>query len=207
MASKYDIEESLQASEDYIEILGHTVEDEIEGSVGEDSLRGLVCGHGSHTYLVMASDAWDWIRIRYPLNVDQVYAARRLSSDSDGHTQQISDAEIQQGRRELDDRLDDMPSQDRRKFRINIIQMLSRENLILELDTTSPLNIHGFNLDKYLFISKRDFSVSDFHEGVQTVTNLGWVGKEFFLENYGFRPDPQSGQNDEHEPGNADYGM
>ena len=193
MDSGNSAEEPLQLAREYVQRLGDTVEEEFEGRVGDASLEGVSCRHGTHTYLVMASEAWEWLQLRYPLNLDQLYAIRRLETEDTEDDIQLTDSKIRQARRELDDRLDDMPAVERREFRMNLIQMLSRGSVILSLDTTSPLNVHGFNLDTRVFISESSFGLGDFHSNLQTIINLGWVGEEFTLENYGFRP-PEVGE-------------
>lgn len=203
MGNNYTINQSLEIAEDYLTRLGDEVDERVEGIVGPgDELKGLACKHGTHSYLVLAAEPWEWVTLQYPVNVDQAYAMRRLEMDESINDIQISEAQIQRARSEFDQRLDEMPVTQKREFRLNLIHMLSREGTVLNFDTTSPLNIHGFKLGKKLFIHESNFSISDFHDGVQAVVNLGWVGKEFLLDNYGFRTfDPENGEFSHEGPG------
>lgn len=196
MSNNHSIEKALEVSSDYLKRLGDEVEDNFEGSADGEPLEGLVCSHGAHTYLVMACRSWEWVQLRYPLNIDQLYAAQLWGEGNISQSLELSEAEIQQARQELDDRLNRMPAKSRREFRMNLMHMLSREGMILELDTTTTLNIHGFNIDTKVFIFDPGFSLGDFHDNLQKIINLGWVGNEFLAENYGFGDRENNGEID-----------
>jgi hypothetical protein len=79
-----------------------------------------------------------------------------------------------------------MPKKERREFRMNLMNILIGDGVIIELDTTSPLNIHGFNLDKKVFVHEDTVGIAEFSQIKQDVVSHGMVGREFVLDNYGF---------------------
>lgn len=173
----------------YVTQIGDEVDEEIEGTAGGEKFYGYSCSHGTHTYLILGMKPWDYFAVKYPLNMDHGVALRRKAKQTDLPNMEeveVTEADIQNAREELNKELNGMPHQLRRELRLNLIEMLSREGCVVDLDTEEEVNIHGFNIDRKVFAYEDSFNLSDFESAVQTVINLGWVGKEFIAENYGF---------------------
>jgi len=192
----------LEKAVDYLERLGDNVVDNVEGFSDSGPVDGKVCEHGTHSYLVLYAEGWEWVQLQYPFSVDQIYAAKRLAEEG---SDEITEAQIQQAREELDRRLNQMPVNERRKLRLNLIEMLSAGGLIAELDTTNQVNIHGFNVETKSFVGHNDYSIGDFHADLQHVIGNGWIGREFLVHNFGFAPDPNSEPSTGGNSGSTDH--
>jgi len=182
MASQSDFGDKLHTLTDYVEQIGDEPVEAIEGETGEGySIQGYQCQHGTHAYLLLGTAEWNRFQLRYSVNIDQAVATRYIVSDPS----EINERAMRRARDKLEQELDGKPPSEKKELRLNLMQILSREACIVEFETSKPFNIHGFNVDKRIYPYEEDFNLSDFNYAVQTVINLGWVGKDFILENYG----------------------
>lgn len=186
MSSGGDFGAKLHELTEYVERINDDPVDTIEGETGDGQpIQGYQCQHGGHIYLLMGSPEWEHFQLRYTINVDEAVALRYIVDDPSSVDEHV----MRQARDRLEKELEGKPPREKKELRLNLTQILSREACIVEFDTTSPFNIHGFNLDKRIYPYEDDFQLSDFHYAVQTIINLGWVGKDFLLENYGLLGD------------------
>jgi hypothetical protein len=187
MPADEDFENALRRIEEYIQRTGDTVQANIDTTTeGEIRVQGYLCSHGSHTFQVLGTRDWEHFVVRYPLRVDQLLAIRQKSQQPTGEELRITQEEIQAGRERLDEALSQKDRGELRELRLNLIQLLAEGSCIVNLDTTAQLQIHGFDLDKQIYVYEDRFELSDFHEAVQRVINLGWIGRDLLLEGYGF---------------------
>jgi hypothetical protein len=188
--SEQELDDALDEAKDKAEQLGDEVGEEIEGETGTgDVAKGFRSNHGTHTYIVAGATAWEHIVVRYPFNLDNAIAIRKATGGTPGNQQttEITEQDIKSAQVDLDEKLSNQNDADLREFRLNLLQILCREGCALDLNTTKPHYVHGFDLDKKIFIYEDGMTISEYENAVQTIVNLGLAGKEYLLENYGLR--------------------
>ncbi|MFB6185438.1 MAG: hypothetical protein ABEI86_01035, partial [Halobacteriaceae archaeon] len=154
MAMSTDISSKKEAIEDFVDRIGDSVEQDVSPENLPDNLEGLfVCQHGSHVYHVYFPNGEEHAILRYPFNIDEALAVQNAAQE-EGNAQNLSVSQdmIQDARRRLDNRLDNVDSDRLRDLRVNLIEALSKEGCSAQLDTTQSIFIHGFNLDKKFFL-------------------------------------------------------
>ena len=187
------VSERLNIATNYVDRIGDETIREIEGETADGRpVEGVKCEHGEHIYLVLTATGQEHVTLRYSVSGDEAWHVRTLprTLDLDDPRINISQSDIQQARSELQNELEAQPDEIKREFRLNLLELLSKEGCALTLDTENgPLNIHGFTIDKSCYIHDDDFGVGDFDYAVQTIVNLGWVGGSLLVENYGLGAD------------------
>lgn len=186
MSDDLDLDSKKEKISDFVDRIGDSVDQEVDSDKLPPNLNGLlVCHHGSHVYHVYFPDEGEHAIIRYPFNIDEALAAQSVAqSGANPEDLSISQDMIQDARRGLDNRLDNVDSDRLRDLRINLIEALSKEGCSAQLDTTQSIFIHGFNVDKKFFLTDDTLTISDFEFAVQNVINLGWTGKSILIDAY-----------------------
>jgi hypothetical protein len=181
-----DLEESKKLLRDYVTRIGDEIKRVVDPSVASANVEEVfVCQHGTHIYHAIVLTDMEYVVLRYPFSVDETYAAQRaVKNGIEPENLDITQDMLQRARRVLDNNLDEVSNNDLRDLRTNIIQALSKEGCAVELDTTESVYIHGFNIDKKIYLQDGSFSVSDFDYAAQTVVNFGWVGKTLLADAY-----------------------
>lgn len=195
MGSSDDIDQLLNTAEGYVPRIGDEIEEAIEGRTAEgDRVEGYSCSHGTHSYIVAGSPAWEFVQVQYPVKIDHAVALRTSKKQVDELGQvSFPNEKVREARERLEEELQATPPSERKKVRLNLMQIICREGVVVDLDTTEPFNIHGFTLSKRVFLNEEGVGITEFDTAVQSVVNLGWVGKDFLLENYGLLEETEGG--------------
>jgi len=185
MNSSDGYQDALNQVTRYVKTIGDEIEEEIEGET-EDGIpiTGYSCSHGTHTYLILATEEDVYFNIQYPVSIDHAVAIKRAPNQGEV---QISQSDINSARDYIENKLEAVPQSMRREIRTNLIHIISREGVAANLDTTKSINIHGFQLNKKIFPFDKSFNISKFEDTVQRIVNLGWVGKDYLADAYGIK--------------------
>lgn len=192
----YDIDDRVEVIEEFIERKNDDRLGEVEGQTGGGgTVRGYEVAHGDHRYMAMATTDLEHLLVRFTVDVDAYYHVyENTDSSPSEESVQVTQQEMQEARKELEQELQDQPTVAKRELRLNLKQVLCREGCAVDFDTyADALNIHGFNVDKPVHPRPDGFWIGDFQQAVQNVINFGWTGKDLILEYYGLHQDTEPG--------------
>lgn len=184
--------EDLDLAVEFVEGIGDEIIEERAVKIEPDDgaiAEGHGCEHGTHNYIVWASEPWNYLAIAAGFNLDQTIAVQnrlqQFGSQIPEEGFELREEEVQTARENLDDSLEDANQEVVRSVRLTLIKSLAVYDIIVDLERSDTGIVHGFEVKNRVYHTAENFHIGDFHTKVQQLISVAWYGREYLAEAYG----------------------
>lgn len=199
MPTGQEFSQGLRDIIDYCEKTNREVVDEIDGETGDGgSVSGYLIRHGNHDVITVGSPEWDFFRVEYQYSILSDIIQRQASNDNGELPEgfEPSQGHVEAAQNRVESIFEEEKSEEEiAQLRYNLIQMLSSPESGYKLLPPNGPYIHGFEIQRRMFVYEEKFSPSDFNRAIQTVVSQGIPVKKFFQLSFNlFGPQMESSE-------------